>query len=392
MKSIEIINKIELLQNLIKTYQPLISDDSDFYSQQGFSLRENIQNLYYEIEQYLEEAIGKSVVEVYQQRMPAFDTAFSEMNPTASFYAIKSVPQLLRKASAYYKRTPDEKIVKSTEQNVAGESGLYIKEEIVDLISKKENGFDYSKLKVLIDELNKSHLNHDVYSSLSLIRTIQNHIPPLFGLNTFEEVASNYSWGTTDKKYIQILLESRSISDDTLHRTISNKKDLADMGDIPAKICLNTALQEALVNGMNFDKYVDSKKQKSKAKKINKKQTDDNRPLLIATLGSSSRGNRVYQAHVSVKNYGKQVAFIKSAEFGDVIVTKSNLAIDEKESTELLFQLHNSKLRNNAIEEPKFIINYQDIAGNSYTTTHELNTELGDNKLIVVRGFGEAKY
>ncbi len=392
MKSNEMVDKIEALQELVKKYSPLIRDDNDFYSPDAFNLREKIQNLYYEIEPYLDEAIGKPVVEVYQQRMPAFDTAFSEMNPTASFYAIKSVPQLLRKAVAHYRRKPDEKTVESTKIDYTGETGLYIKEEIIDLISKKENGFDYSKLKVLIDELNKSHLNHDVYSSLSLIRTIQNHIPPLFGFNTFEEVASNYSWGTTDKKYVQILLESRNISDDTLHRRISNKKDLADMGDIPAKICLNTLLQEALVNGLTFNQYIDAKKMKSKVQKTNKKQTDDKRPLLIATLGSSSRGNGTYQAHVSIKNYGKQVAFIKSAEFGDVIVKKNNLAIDEKESTELLFQLHNSNLRNNDLKNPKFVISYQDIAGNSYTTAHELNTELGDNKLIIVRSFGEAKY
>src|SRR5476651_1083356 len=98
----------------------------------------------------------------------------------------------------------------------------------------------------LLKSSEKNFISGNPYSTLSCVRAITDHIPPLLGFITFEEVVNSYPWGETDKKYMKALISSRPVSDDVLHRVISNSDDLLDMDNVPNKQFLNRLLQECL--------------------------------------------------------------------------------------------------------------------------------------------------
>jgi hypothetical protein len=120
----------------------------------------------------------------------------------------------------------------------------YIKQKIINGFKKKKDIFNYKKLICLLNELNSNYELKNVYSSLALIRAVLDHIPPILGCSSFEEVVNNYHWTRVDKKYMEAL--SKDASDDALHRQISKKEDLLDMLNIQNSIAINVLLQECL--------------------------------------------------------------------------------------------------------------------------------------------------
>ncbi|PIY70389.1 hypothetical protein COY89_01390 [Candidatus Roizmanbacteria bacterium CG_4_10_14_0_8_um_filter_36_36] len=131
----------------------------------------------------------------------------------------------------------------------------YIKQEIIEGFVKKSNGFDYKKLIKLFTELNSNYAAGYQYSSSMIIRAIFDHIPPLLGFNSFDEVVNNYSWSRTDKEYMKKLLDFKNEGDDALHRQISQAQDLLQIENLPGNNRVNRLLQECLTNGIGFGKF-----------------------------------------------------------------------------------------------------------------------------------------
>jgi len=125
-------------------------------------------------------------------------------------------------------------------------SSSYISKAIIDRLSNIEsNRFDTKKLIVLANELNYNYQNGNAYASAGLLRAITDHVPPIFGFNVFSQVASNYSWGRTDKSFIKKLADYRDVADDALHRQISSFETLIDIDHLPNPRALDVLLTEA---------------------------------------------------------------------------------------------------------------------------------------------------
>jgi hypothetical protein len=123
----------------------------------------------------------------------------------------------------------------------------YVDVKITDALRGKiDNGkFDLAKLLALIDELNDNYASKNTYSCLALQRAIMDHVPPILGCKSFDEVASGYAgWGRTDKSYMQNLARVRKNGDDALHRQISEHTDLLSMDDVPSRVWVNVLLRE----------------------------------------------------------------------------------------------------------------------------------------------------
>jgi hypothetical protein len=122
----------------------------------------------------------------------------------------------------------------------------YVDEKIVEAIRAKDGQgkFDVTKLLRLIHELNDNYARGNTYASHALLRGLLDHIPPILGCKNFEEVANNYRWPQTDKKYMKWLANFRAQGDDALHRQISTKADLLGFDDMPASVCVDHLLQE----------------------------------------------------------------------------------------------------------------------------------------------------
>lgn len=117
-------------------------------------------------------------------------------------------------------------------------------QEIRD-ISSKPSKFDYRRLIKLCEELNSSYSNGNYYATAMLTRAIMDHVPPIFGQDTFNKVANNYATdnqsfkGAMDKLNIQ-----KHISDGFLHQRIRKSETLPDAEEVNVSPAINQLLRE----------------------------------------------------------------------------------------------------------------------------------------------------
>lgn len=121
------------------------------------------------------------------------------------------------------------------------------KTRIQELELIKDDNYDLSKLIKLCKELN--HANHKdcFYSIALLVRSIIDHIPPIFEVSNFNMVANNYSGSKSFKKSMEHLNKSlRNIADLHLHSPISNRETLPNETQVNFRNDLDLLLAEII--------------------------------------------------------------------------------------------------------------------------------------------------
>lgn len=87
--------------------------------------------------------------------------------------------------------------------------------------------YDLRKVVALAEELNVCYRSQCYHAVAALTRSLIDHVPPIFGCNTFAEVANNYGGGKSFKDCMQRLeTTARSISDLHLHQRIRSRESL----------------------------------------------------------------------------------------------------------------------------------------------------------------------
>lgn len=127
-------------------------------------------------------------------------------------------------------------------------SEKYIAEErIIGLSMLKSEIFDFSKLIQLCKEVNSNYQLGNYYALGMLIRTITNHIPPIFGFPTFTEVANNYNGGKSFKGNMTNLSNSmKHIADGFLHEQIRKSEDLVTKEQVQFRADIDRLLEELI--------------------------------------------------------------------------------------------------------------------------------------------------
>ncbi len=102
---------------------------------------------------------------------------------------------------------------------------------ISELRAIKSARYDLTKLVDLCEELNSCYANECFLAVAMIVRTILNHVPPIFGFQTFKAVLENYGVGdrTFDalRRSMELLqTSSRNIADAHLHMVIRDKETL----------------------------------------------------------------------------------------------------------------------------------------------------------------------
>jgi len=92
--------------------------------------------------------------------------------------------------------------------------------------------FDFKRLIQLCSELNDNFKNKNYLTVAILGRCIINHIPPIFGFNTFNEVSNNYGSQSFKKTMNHLNITMRSIADSFLHDTIRNIESIPSVEQI----------------------------------------------------------------------------------------------------------------------------------------------------------------
>ncbi len=87
--------------------------------------------------------------------------------------------------------------------------------------------FDFRRLIRLCEEINTSYAEGCYFATAMLTRALLDHVPPLFGCKTFDEVANNYDGGKSFKETMHHLENAaRKVADSHLHIRIRKSETL----------------------------------------------------------------------------------------------------------------------------------------------------------------------
>jgi hypothetical protein len=124
-------------------------------------------------------------------------------------------------------------IIHETENSVAVPATMTLVSDYVNLQRIDElrcitsKLYDLSKLIRMCEELNICYSSCAYFATLMLVRSILDHISPIFGCRSFSEVTNNYNGGKSFKEAMQRLENaSRKIADSYLHSQIRNSESL----------------------------------------------------------------------------------------------------------------------------------------------------------------------
>lgn len=200
------IEQIKTIMTNVATGQARIQDENDSY-----------KNLYKRIDLYYQTAKKKNpnefsdLWEFYSYWKKNLDSYVERRVYITKLY--KVIPNL--------EKSKNKPIIKNLKNN-------YIDlERIKELTKIHSRDFDLTKLIKFCNEINIAYATDCYLSLVMLVRSLIDHIPPLFGLETFSQVASNYKGGRSfndSMKHLDISL--RKIADSYLHTHIRSKESL----------------------------------------------------------------------------------------------------------------------------------------------------------------------
>lgn len=138
--------------------------------------------------------------------------------------------------------------VPKVEEYTTTNSAFVSESRLIELKAISAVNLDFSRLIRLCEELNSNYSNSNYLSVGMIGRTIINHVPPIFGFTSFEQVTGNYGGPNghrSFKKNMKHLNESlRNIADSFLHQTIRDKETLPNETQIDFKQDLDVLLGE----------------------------------------------------------------------------------------------------------------------------------------------------
>ena len=254
-----------------------------------------------------------------------------------------------------------------------------------ELRTINRNDIDLKKLIRICEELNSSFENQNYYAVGALVRTIINHIPPIFGFEKFDHVVSNYaSVGNVQsfKQSMSNLNNSiRRIADSVLHSLARKSEVLPNATQVDCKNDLDVLISE-IIRVLNDPDYSiptikkENETQDTSKKRIlpnnndelleleNKKWKLSIAPHLIAH-GIKFSGQ---QFKIGVKNIG-EIANITAVQVieGNICLQGSslNILIQKDQDRTIPLSTTDGKMAA-SVADYKFQIHYADKAENLY--------------------------
>ncbi len=105
--------------------------------------------------------------------------------------------------------------------------------------------FDLARLIQLCEEINVAYKNKCYISIAMVTRAIIDHVPPVFGVSNFSEVANNYAATKSFKDSMKLLEGSlRNVADSHLHVQIRRKETLPTFTQVDFRAVLDVLLSE----------------------------------------------------------------------------------------------------------------------------------------------------
>jgi len=156
----------------------------------------------------------------------AFVTALDDLHADISSYSVgprwRLMMSQVQRAIAELKNVQSGALPQGEAVKLATPGGTYIHpRRLQELSSLCGMAFDLTKLLQLLNEINTCHHHGCYFAVAALVRSVIDHVPPIFGFITFSQVASNYAGGRSFKETMERLDKSaRTIADQHLHSQI----------------------------------------------------------------------------------------------------------------------------------------------------------------------------
>ena len=146
-------------------------------------------------------------------------------------------------------RTIERKRARPAELPVGAKA--YVDSMRIAALQGISNGtWDFTKLVELCREINVAAANRCHMTTAMLLRTILDHVPPVFGLNTFAEVANNYGGDKSQRSFKASMLRLdgslRNIADKHLHSPIRAREDVPTAVQVDFAADLDLLLGEVI--------------------------------------------------------------------------------------------------------------------------------------------------
>jgi len=140
-----------------------------------------------------------------------------------SLAEIQKCRGVIQGAMNYLRRHPG---IRTTRPPALSTKAPFVDSSRLAQLRAAKSTWDLTRLIRLCEELNVAHANDCFMATAMLGRSILNHVPPLFGLKNFTEVANNHA-NSSIKKSLQNLDSSlKNIADAHLHVQIRDKEVL----------------------------------------------------------------------------------------------------------------------------------------------------------------------
>lgn len=162
------------------------------------------------------------------------------LNPTSSF-----LRQRIGKRPAPPTTHPEETAVPP---ELSPAAFVYVDEaRIADLRRLVTDRFDLRKLIALCEELNQCYRAQCYHAVAALTRAVIDHLPPVFGVRTFSEVANSYAGTRSFKDCMRRLEEAaRRIADTHLHTQVRASETLPTRVQVNFSNEIDVLLSEAI--------------------------------------------------------------------------------------------------------------------------------------------------
>lgn len=118
---------------------------------------------------------------------------------------------------------------------------------IIQLRSGKARQWDLQRLIRMLEELNYAHEYEAHITTAMLVRAITDHVPPIFGIKSFSEVANNYPGGKSFGEQMKHLDSSlRRVADGLLHQQVRRSEALPQGQQVDFRAALDSLLSEVI--------------------------------------------------------------------------------------------------------------------------------------------------
>lgn len=117
-----------------------------------------------------------------------------------------------------------------------------------ELAALPKTKYDIARLAQMLAELDRAYRNHSYLSCIFLIRAILDHIPPIFGLKSFAEIANNYAGGGKSFRESMRHLDnaSRKIADSHLHSQIRTQETVPNKTQVEFRADMDVLIGEVV--------------------------------------------------------------------------------------------------------------------------------------------------